>query len=184
MSGRVCPWWLGYALICPVRRLFQNPTKILAAYIRPGMAVLEIGPGMGFFTLPMARLAGPSGRIIAVDIQPKMLAVLSRRAHRAGLAESVETRLATADSLGLDDLERRIDFVLAFAVVHEMPSAASLFAQAARVLKPECNLLLAEPAGHLKPGQFEAELASAAQAGFRVTAEPAIPHSRNALLTV
>ena len=65
MSQRVCPWWLGYLLASPLRRLMQDPVKVLAPYVREGMIVLEPGPGMGFFTLELARLVGPSGRIVS-----------------------------------------------------------------------------------------------------------------------
>jgi len=60
----------------------QNPEKVVAPYVREGMIVLEPGPGMGFFTLEIARLVGPSGRVVAVDIQPHMLSRLKRRAAR------------------------------------------------------------------------------------------------------
>ncbi|HXN47666.1 MAG TPA: methyltransferase domain-containing protein, partial [Bryobacteraceae bacterium] len=73
MPHRVCPWWLGYLLASPIRRLAQNPSGTVAPYVREGMTVLEPGPGMGFFTLDLARLVGSSGRVVAVDIQPKML---------------------------------------------------------------------------------------------------------------
>ena len=55
MAHRVCPWWLGYLLASPLRRLMANPRKLLAPYVHEGMTVLEPGPGMGFFTLELAR---------------------------------------------------------------------------------------------------------------------------------
>ena len=55
-----------------MRRLSQDPGKVLAPYVRESMTVLEPGPCMGFFTLELARLVGPSGRVAAVDIQPPM----------------------------------------------------------------------------------------------------------------
>jgi predicted methyltransferase len=61
MSHHVCPWWIGYLLASPLRRLFQNPHELLASYMSEGMTVLEPGPGMGFFTLDLARLVGSSG---------------------------------------------------------------------------------------------------------------------------
>jgi len=83
MALRVCPWWIGYLLASPLRRrLGQDPVKILSPYVREGMTVLEPGPGMGFFTIPLARLVGPSGRVIAVDLQPKMIESLKRRAAK------------------------------------------------------------------------------------------------------
>ena len=45
----------------------QNPEEILRPFVREGMMVLEPGPGMGFFTLPLTKLVGPSGKVIAVD---------------------------------------------------------------------------------------------------------------------
>ena len=79
MGHRVCPWWLGYVLASPLRRLLQDPVAIVQPYISPGMTVLEPGPGMGFFTIELARLVGGTGRVIAVDIQPKMLDGLKAR---------------------------------------------------------------------------------------------------------
>ena len=66
MSHTVCPWWLGYVLASPLRRLFLDPVKLLSPYVQAGMTVLEPGPGMGFFTLELARLVGPAGRVVAV----------------------------------------------------------------------------------------------------------------------
>ena len=127
MSHRVCPWWLGYLLASPLRRLIQDPAKVLGPYVREGMTVLEPGPGMGFFTLELARLVGPTGRVLAVDIQPRMLAWLRRRAARAGLADRVDIRLVPPDTLGLADLAGSVDFTLAMAVVHELPDVRAVF---------------------------------------------------------
>ena len=147
------------------------------------MSVLEPGPGMGFFTIELARLGAPSGHVIAVDLQPRMLDKLRNRAEKAGLLERIQLRQATAESLGLDDLESNIDFVLAFAMVHEMPSAATFFEQAVRTMKPGATLLLAEPAGHVKHADFEAELAQAAQAGLQLVERPAISRTHTAVFT-
>jgi len=179
---RVCPWWIGYLLLNPLRRLGQNPSRILAPYVREGMTVLEPGPGMGFFTLELARLVGPSGRVVAVDIQPRMLAALKRRLNKRGLQERVEARLAAADSLGVADLASTIDFALAFAMVHEMPARQAFFREVADALKPGASLLVAEPRGHVKPAEFDAELQAAAQAGLELADQPAIRRSYTALL--
>ena len=183
MSKRVCPWWLGYLLASPVRRwLSQDPGKIVAPYVRAGMTVFEPGPGMGFFTLELARLVGPSGRVIAVDVQPKMIAGLKRRAAKAGLVDRIDVRQATADSLGVSDWASKVDFTLAFAVVHEMPSASRFFSEAAAVSKAGATLLFAEPSGHVKPEEFEAELQDAIKSGFVVAERPSMRRSQAALL--
>jgi|SRR5208282_4438701 len=182
MSKRVCPWWLGYLLASPVRRWLEDPREILRPYVREGMTVFEPGPGMGFFTLEMARLAGNSGRVIAVDVQPKMIAGLKRRAAKAGLQDRIEARLAAADSMGVSDLAGRVDFTLAFAMVHELPSAGRFFSETAEVSKPGSTLLLAEPRGHVTAQEFEAELQEAAKAGFGVVERRSIRRSHAALL--
>ena len=97
MTHRVCPWWLGYWLICPVRLFWQSPREVLAAHVHEGMTVLEPGPGMGYFTLELARLVGSAGRVIAVDVQPKMIDRLKRRAAKAALLDRVDAHVAPPD---------------------------------------------------------------------------------------
>jgi SAM-dependent methyltransferase len=159
----------------------QDPRKVLAPYVREGMTVLEPGPGMGFFTLELARLVGPSGRVVALDVQPRMLAGLRRRAARAGLLKQLDTRLVSADTLGLADLDRAVDFTLAFDVVHELP-AEPFFAEVAKASKPSAGLLFVEPAGHVKAPAFQAELTAATRAGFELAERPPIWRSRAAFL--
>jgi len=182
MSHRVCPWWLGYFLLNPFRRRSQNPNKILAPYVHEGMTVLEPGPGMGFFTLDLLRMVGSSGRVIAVDVQPKMLAKLKRRVAKPGLLDRLDARLAPSGSMGITDLRGSVDFTLAFAVVHEFPDATRFFAEVAAASKPGAGMLLAEPNGHVKTADFEAELRAADKAGFQVVDRPTIRRSQAVLL--
>jgi len=182
MAEHICPWWLGYILASPIRRLLQDPVEIVRPFVKEGMTVLEPGPGMGFFTVELARLVGPSGRVIAVDIQPSMIAGLKRRLAKRGLVERVDVRVSAPDSLGLKDLAGKVDFTLAMAVVHEMPTASWFFGQAAEAMKPQGTLLLAEPAGHVKKGAFQAELDAAVTAGFTVVERPTVKRSIAALL--
>ena len=182
LGHRVCPWWIGYFLASPLRKLRQHPHTILAPFVREGMVVLEPGPGMGFFTLDLARLVGPSGRVVAVDVQGRMLSALRRRAGRAHLLGRIETRQVTDTCLGIGDLNGQVDFTLACYVVHEVPDAARFLAEVAAALKPGAGLLLAEPKGHVTEPQFTATLELAERSGLRVESRPAIPSSRAALL--
>lgn len=182
MKHVVCPWWLGYLLVTPLRRLVQDPARILAPLVCEGMTVLEPGPGMGFFTLELARRVGPRGRVIAVDVQPRMLAALRRRAERAGLGSRIDTRQASEDSLNVDDLTGMVDLVVAFAMVHEIGDPGLLFGQLRRTLAPGGKVLLAEPSGHVRQPEFDATIAAAERAGFRSTAGPEIWRSRTAIL--
>jgi ubiquinone/menaquinone biosynthesis C-methylase UbiE len=182
MAHHVCPWWLGYLLISPMRRWMQNPAEIVGPFVKEGMTVLEPGPGMGFFTLELARRVGSQGRVIAVDVQARMIAGLKRRLQKAGLADRVDARLAKEESMGLDDLAGKVDFTLAMAMVHETPNAGSLFSEIAAATKAGGTVLLAEPSGHVKDETFAAELKAATDAGFRVDARPTVRRSQAAVL--
>lgn len=182
MGHGVCPWWLGPLLASPLRRLLQDPARILAPHVREGMTVLEPGPGMGFFTLEAARRVGTQGRVVAVDLQQRMLDGLRRRAARAGLLPRIELRLATEASLGVEDLAGKVDLALAFAMVHELPDPGRFFEEVRRALAPGGLLLLAEPTGHVSGADFEATLALAERAGLRRGPGPAVARSLTALL--
>ncbi len=178
----VCPWWFGYFLINPFRRLRQEPHAILSPLVAEGMTVLEPGPGMGFFTLELARLVGASGRVVAVDVQQRMLAALRRRAARHALAGRIETRLAGDAGLGIEDLAGGVDFALLFAMVHEVPDQARLFTEIGAALKSGGTALLAEPRGHVRAPAFAATLDLATAHGFVAVDRPAIAASHTALL--
>ena len=182
MAHQVCPWWIGYVLASPIRRLWQQPRSLLGPYVTAGMTVLEPGPGMGFFTLELARLVGPAGRVVAVDVQPRMLSGLRRRARRAGLLERIDTRQAGENGMGIGDLAGRVDFALAFAMVHEVSDAARFLNEVATALKSGSRLLLAEPRGHVSTADFAATLDAAARAGFAAEARPVIRRSHAAVL--
>lgn len=182
MAKRVCPYWVGWLLLNPLRRLIHDPDTILASYVASGMTVLDVGPAMGFFTLPLARMVGPGGKVICVDVQEKMLSALQRRAQKAHLADRIVTRLCQPTSLGLDDFEGKVDFALAFAMVHEVPEAPTLFADVFRVLKPEAYFLVAEPKLEVRVRNFEATLATARQKGLNIVGRPKIAWCHAALL--
>lgn len=182
MAHHVCPWWLGYWLVNPLRRLIENPDALFGPLVREGMVVVEPGCGMGFFTLSLARLAGPSGRIIAVDLQPRMLAGLRRRARRKRLADRIEARLATSSDLGLSDLAGVADLVVAIHVIHEVPDAAGFLGQLRGVLREGGRLLIVEPPGHVSAAEFAATCALACTNGFRALEPPQFGAEHVALL--
>ena len=181
MSHRVCPWWLGYLLVNPLRKLYHNPENILRPYMREGMTVLEVGSGMGFFTLPMARLVGESGHVVCVDLQEKMLRAVKKRATRAGLIDRIELRVSTPVSVCIDDLVEKVDFALVFAVVHEVPDAKQFLLEIQRSLRKSGLLLFSEPAGHVSREAFEGTLATAQMLGFRIVDSPKIKGNHSSL---
>jgi len=181
MKQHVCPWWIGYLLANPLRKLYQNPTEILAPYVKPGMTVLEVGSGMGFFTIPLAQLVGAEGRVIAVDIQERMLNGVRKRARRAGVEGRVHTVLCEPDKL---DPPFPADFCLVFATAHEAPDVGLFFRQIRSALKPTALLLLAEPTHHVSENDFATTVKDAESAGFAQLSRPTIRGSRSVVLCV
>ena len=182
MAGRVCPWWVGYLLVSPVRRWFEKPEAVLGPHLKSGVTALDVGCGMGFFSLSMAELVGPSGRVICVDLQRRMIEALRRRAARAGVSDRIETRVCSQGSLGVRDLEGEVDFALAYAVVHEVPDAARFLAEIGEALARGGRLLIAEPRGHVSSEALEGTTAAARKAGLSVVDRPDIKRSRSVLL--
>jgi len=182
MARHVCPWWLGYFLASPLRRWSQDPVKILGPLIKEGMKTMDVGCGMGFFSLPIARMVGPKGQVICIDLQEKMIKSLKKRAAKAGLTDRLETRVCSSNSLEIDDITGEIDFALTYAVVHEVPDSEALFSQVYQAMKPGSQLLLGEPKGHVTENDFSQTIAAARRCGFEIVDHPEIKRTRAALL--
>jgi len=183
MAEHVCPVWVGYLLASPLRKLFHSPREILGPYVEKGMTVLDVGCAMGFFSLPMAELVGPEGKVICVDLQGKMVKSLDKRARKARLGDRIETNLCRKDTLGLAHLRDAVDFALLVAVVHEVPDPSRLFSEIHSMLKPGGRALVVEPKGHVSSQGFETTVSTAVQNGFAVARRPEIKRSRAALLS-
>jgi len=179
VNNGVCPWWMCYSFDNPLRRLFHDPELLLAPYVKPGAIAADIGCGMGYFTIGMARLAGPAGRVIAVDLQQQMLDLLQRRASEAGVAGRIVLNRCGPDSLGIGE---PVDCALSFWMAHEVPDKPHFFREILSALKPGGTLLLAEPKFHVWRKSFERTAAVCREQGFRILGEPAIPLSRAVLM--
>jgi ubiquinone/menaquinone biosynthesis C-methylase UbiE len=178
MSGHVCPWWGGYFIDNRLRRLIHDPHKILSPYVSAGTVALDVGCGMGMFSIAMAQLAGPTGKVLAVDLQPRMLAVLAQRAARAGVGERITCHLCEPNSL---NVTAPCDFALCFYSVHEIPDLRHLLEQIHSVLRPTGQLLAVEPKGHVPARQFDRMLSEAAEVGFVKRQQPPVRWSRAVL---
>ena len=179
----VCPVWIGYILASPIRKLiWENPNRILKPYVKEAMTVADIGCAMGFFSLPLAKMVGASGKVICVDIQEKMIRKLEKRARKAGLADRIKTIINKDKSFGLDDFKEKVDFALAIGVVHEVPDSARFFSEINEAMKPAAKLLVAEPSGRVSETDFERTVSIAKHNGFGVKDKPQIKRARTALL--
>lgn len=119
-SSHVCSWRLASGLDNPIRRLLHNPKKILGGLVGRGQTVLDIGCGPGTFTITMAEMVGDTGKVIAVDVQDEMLQIIRKKAAQRGLDPRIITHKSGPDRIGVTD---RVDFALAFYMVHEVSNA-------------------------------------------------------------
>ena len=177
-SKHVCPWWLCFTFDNFLRPLFHDPVKMLKGYIRAGDTLLDVGPGMGYFTIPMARMVGETGRVIAADVQQKMLAFLVSRAKKAGLAQRIEPHLVSQASLGIQE---QIDFALAFWMVHEVRERDRFLEELKSLLKVGGLFLMVEPAMHVSKEKYQETERRAQAAGLALKERPKISLSRSTL---
>ena len=177
----VCPWWLCFTFDNPIRKLIHDPIKILSPYVHQGDTAIDIGPGMGYFSMPMAELVGSKGRVIAIDIQQEMLSALMGRAQKKSVADRIKTHLAKPDSLCFHD---KADFVLAFWMVHEVPDQKRFLSDIGDLMKPDGLFLLVEPLLHVSRKNFAHTVETAKELGFIIKESPKISMSQSALFNI
>jgi ubiquinone/menaquinone biosynthesis C-methylase UbiE len=131
-DGVPCPFALSWIVDNPLRR-WDMRNALVHAGLRPGETVLELGPGPGAFTLEAAQRVGPAGKVIAVDIQPEMIAQVQARVQAAGVT-NVDTHVASAYELPLEDAS--VDRTYLVTVLPEVPDPVRALREIRRVLKP------------------------------------------------
>lgn len=179
-TKHVCPWWLCYTFDNSLRKIIHDPVKILGPYVHQGDMAIDIGPGMGYFSIPLAELVGPTGRVTAIDIQQKMLSALMNRAQKKGVADRIKTHLAKPDTIGFQE---KADFILAFWMAHEVPDQQKLLSEIIGLMKPDGLFLLVEPRFHVSEKNFTRTIGTAKQLGFVMKEQPEIRMSQSALFT-
>jgi ubiquinone/menaquinone biosynthesis C-methylase UbiE len=176
--NHVCTWWHAYSFDNPLRKLVHKPQRILGAYVKDGMTVMDVGCGMGHFSIGMANLVGEQGKIIAIDLQQKMLDVMLRRAKRAGVAARITPHQCEADNIGVQE---QVDFILAFWMVHEVSDQQSFFKQLSATLVPAGKILISEPRFHVTADELDRTIEIAESCGLRCGGKPDIRFSLSAL---
>jgi ubiquinone/menaquinone biosynthesis C-methylase UbiE len=139
-GGSPCPYALAWIVDNPLRLRYMG-RALDRIGIQPGERVLELGPGPGAFTVDAARRAGLGGSLVAVDIQPEMIAAVESRLHEAGVANA-ETHVASAYELPLEDAS--VDRAFLVSVLPEIPDRRRALAELFRVLKPGGILSITE----------------------------------------
>ena len=161
----ICPWQSGPLLTITLRKLIHNPRQILGSYVTEGMTAMDVGCGMGFFTFPMADAVGKQGKVIAIDLQPEMLAGLQNNVNKVG-NNNITAHLCSTDSLRVEQWNGTVGFVLVFMMLHEVPDAERLIQELHAVLALNGKLLFAEPVMHVSSKKYEQSLDMIKQTGF------------------
>ncbi len=140
---------------------------------------MDLGCGMGYFSLPLAKLVGEDGQVIAVDLQPRMLAGLKRRAEKTILLERIKLHQCSQDQIGIPG---PVDFVLAFWMVHEVHTSRVFLEQIWDMLKNQGLLLIVEPYIHVSEEKFRQTETESLQTGFLIKDRLKIGFSQSVLL--
>ena len=178
--NRVCPVELAGSLDSKIRRWLQDPQKILTPYVEKGMTALDVGCGPGFFSVELAKLVGDNGKVIAADLQEGMLQKLGDKIKGTILEQRME--FVKCDQ-GNINVREKVDFILTFYMVHEVPDKQSFFKQLCNILNDRGQYLLVEPKlFHVSKKEFETTLALAEQNGFEISQGPHLLASWSALL--
>jgi SAM-dependent methyltransferase len=139
-GGEPCPFALAWIVDNPLRRRYMG--KILDRIdIQPGERVLELGPDPGTFSVEAAQRVEPGGTLVAVDIQPQMIAALEKKAQEAGVS-NLEAHVASALELPLED--GSVDRAFLVTVLPEIPDRHRALLELHRVLKPGGVLSITE----------------------------------------
>jgi len=176
MGDHICPWWFAFTFDNRLRHFFHNPEKMLGSYVSKGMTVLDVGCGMGFFSIGLAKLVCDKGCVIAADVQPKMLEAMQKRSEKKGLSNIIQLHKSEPNRLGVDT---PVDFVLAFWMVHEVPNPRLFFQQIRECLKSNGRILIAEPKFHVSSKRFQKIAALAQESGLNFCETPSIKFSRS-----
>ena len=164
----------------PERDQYQKPAQVMEALaLKPGMSIADIGSGSGYFTSRFAEAVSHSGKVYAVDVEPKALDYIKEGLARTGSRSSVEFVLARPDDPTLPDAS--IDLIFICNTFHHLDNRPQYFRNLRSVLKPRGRIAIIDyfhdersgdlgfPKDHLVAR--EAVLSQMSEAGYRLISE-------------
>lgn len=180
-SKRVCPVENAGGLDNKFRRWLQDPRKILGKYIKPGMSVLDFGCGPGYFTIEMAKKLEGSGKVFAADLQKGMLDIVKEKISDKPIEDKVKLHQCSENVIGI---EEKVDFILAFYVIHEIPDKEIFFDEVKNILNPDGRILIVEPKFHVNKREFLFMEQLLLKKELKILERPNIFFSRACLCTI
>jgi ubiquinone/menaquinone biosynthesis C-methylase UbiE len=178
-NNRVCPLKHAIFLDNVFRRWIHNPQKLLGDLIKEGMVVLDVGCGPGLFSVEMAKMVGTKGKVIAADLQDKMLEKLKRKIQGREIQNIITLHKCEQGRIGISE---KVDFILAFYVVHEVPDKKVFFTELHSILKSSGKFLFIEPNFRVSKEDFEQSVSLAEESGFKRCGEKRLFNSKAVIL--
>jgi len=177
---RVCPVELANSLDNKIRKWLQDPHKILAPYIKEGMKVLDVGCGPGYFSVELAKMVGKDGKVFSVDMQEGMLQIIRNKISGTTFEGIIRLIKCEQDEIRVPE---KVDFILAFYMVHEVPEKDKFFKTMKNILDEKGTFLIVEPKFfHVTKKEFAVTLGKAEAAGFKASQGPKLAFSFSAVL--
>ena len=160
----VCPSWLCFSFDNFTRRWYQSPIKIIFPLVKEGDSVLDIGPGRGFFTFPLASLVKSEGLVYGLDIQKKMLDIINGIADKRNYSNII-THLYDGKNFCIQE---KFDFINLFWMFHEVEYKDTFLEELKKVCKVGCKMLFAEPIIHVNKKAFNKSVQLFLDNGFSI----------------
>lgn len=138
-----CPAWLAWLVERdnPLAKVTHAKNIVKNLYVKPGMRILDVGCGPGRVTLPLAHAVGPSGIVVAMDIQSEMLKKTEEKAQAAKLSNIVYLHAG----IGEKKLEHNTyDRIVMVSVLGEIPNQKAALQEVFDALKPDGILSVTE----------------------------------------
>ena len=181
--GHVCNHSHSIFLDNFLRRIFQNPKKIVGDYIKEGDTIIDLGCGPGFFSIDMAKMVGERGKVYSVDLQIEMLDKVNKKANRYHLSNQIHLHQCSQNRIGLNN-GTKADFILAYYMVHETPDPVQFLSEVKLLLKKGGRFLIVEPLFHVSKEKFLTVSRKAESLGFTIVGNPSKKGGRSLLLSV
>jgi SAM-dependent methyltransferase len=146
------------AFLDPIRRLFESPKKLIEPYVKDGQVVADLGCGSGYYTLALAELVGPKGKVYAVDLGKGCIRALEKKARKSGY-RNIEAHASSASDVSFIE-DRSVDFVFANGLLCSMAEhRKEAVNEIRRILKGEgqafISLGAAPPFGYVDQAEWD-----------------------------